>query len=126
MNMRKRFAIGLLSGLVCLASSNSLWAQNRYEQLPVVAMPKNITEVKKEAGPLSQASRDAIKAAIESWMGRMTEGKESPERVRLFLEADLHRSSRMTALPWPTKKPWSWPPKLSMATTCQRPRSTPC
>lgn len=89
MKVRTRFAIALLSGLTCLAATESTYAQNRYEQLPAVAMPKNIGDVKKEAGQLSQASKDAVKAAVESRMAQMTDGKESPEKARGFLELDM-------------------------------------
>lgn len=88
MKIRTRLAVGFLSGLLSIVAADGVMAQNR-EQLPVVPYPKNMAEVKKEAGPLSQPSKDAIKAAVESHMGRMTEGKESPEKARESLSVDL-------------------------------------
>ncbi len=81
MKVRTRLAIGLLSGLAGLSMANAAWAQNKFEQLPLGNPPKNFTEIKKEAGPLSQASKDAIKAAVEFRLAKMTEGKDLPDKI---------------------------------------------
>ena len=89
MKVRARLVIGLLSGVIGLTTASFAAAQGRYEQLPLSNPPKNFVEVKKEAGPLGQPSKDVIKAAVEFRMAKMTEGKEAPDKARSDMDADL-------------------------------------
>ena len=89
MKVRARLVIGLLSGVIGLTTASFATAQGRYEQLPLGNPPKNFAEVKKEAGPLGQPSKDVIKAEVEFRMAKMTEGKEPPDKARTDMDANL-------------------------------------
>ncbi len=88
MKVRTRLAIAVLSAAGILSVANITRAQ---DQLPVPTAPKNdaLKDVCKEAGPLSQASRDVLRAAVGFHMSGLANGKELPDRKRYDLEVVL-------------------------------------